>query len=116
MVKLPSEVTTWTWGEAAGVAVLSAFAAAAGEVSAAKLGLKKAIDINPAMSTSCFMLRDSTRMGTILRYVLHRHTRRYEVCTQSHRLLASGQRANGLFQPPMGPQKRRPLHFAHRGH
>ena len=52
-------------------------------------------------------------MGTILRYVhAHRHTLR----AFAHRLIASGECANRLIQPPVGAQRRRAIHSAHRGH
>src|SRR6202051_4711583 len=95
-VKLPIEVTTWTCGEAAGAAgavglggALAAAAApaaglaaggcagacaalaagvsvAAGAASAARLEAEQVAEINPKTISSCFMLRDSTRRGTIL--------------------------------------------------
>ncbi len=72
---------------------------------------------SPASSSSCFMLRDSTRIGTILRYVrIKSAARRHAFCAQSHRLLAPRQCADGVFQPPLGAQKRRAVHFAHRRH
>src|SRR6202789_2747937 len=89
MMKLPIEVTTRTWVAGAALVaaaepsvfawVLAAAAPApelaaavpdaAGGASAAKFKVGKAAEINPAMSIICFMLRDSTRIGTILRYV-----------------------------------------------
>src|SRR5271165_5615369 len=111
MMKFPMEVTTWIWGavaDAAGAAgatglvwVLAASAAgdaeagaaaAAGAVSAAKLAAGQVPNINPTVTSSCFMLRDSTRIGTILRYVrtLRFLARDHAVCTQPHRFLAPG--------------------------
>src|SRR5580692_8819766 len=59
------EVTTWIRGEAV-EAVAAAGTAALGGVSAAKLGLRHAAEINPRTSSKCFIRRDSTRIGTIL--------------------------------------------------
>src|ERR1700731_1464991 len=64
-VKLPREVTTWTRGEAVEVAG-AVGAGAFGCVSAAKLTGSQVVEIKPMMSSRCFMLRDSTRIGTIL--------------------------------------------------
>src|ERR1700728_2560525 len=82
MMKLPIEVTTRTWVAGAEVVAAAPDAAAApapelaavvpdaaGGASAAKFKVGKAAKINPTMSIICFMLRDSTRIGTILRYV-----------------------------------------------
>ena len=59
------EVTTWTRGEAVEAAA-AAGAAALGGVSAAKLGPRHVAEINPKISSKCFIPRDSTRIGTIL--------------------------------------------------
>src|ERR1700678_4612820 len=113
MMKLPIEVTTRTWIAGAGVVAAAAVLAlagapdaaaapapelaavvpdAAGGASAAKFKVGKAAEINPTMSIICFMLRDSTRIGTILRYVRNARlaARHHALCTQPHRFPAFG--------------------------
>src|SRR5580692_9275684 len=112
MMKLPIEVTTRTWvaGAAVVVAAVLVLAAApeaaaapapelvavvpdaAGGASAAKFKVGKAAEINPTMSIICFMLRDSTRIGTILRYVRYARlsVRHDAFCAQPDRFPAFG--------------------------
>src|SRR5882757_7708309 len=66
---------------------------------------------SPRTSSSCFILRDSTRMGTILTHVVASH---HTVCAQSDRIPAFGKCTNGLFQPSVGAEERRAVYFAHR--
>ncbi len=67
---------------------------------------------NRRISNNCFILRDSTRIGTILRYVRNQRVAgHHAVCAQSHGFLAPGQCADGFFQPSLGPQKRRTASF-----
>ncbi len=83
----------------AGADDAAAFAdAGGGDVSAADAEVDHAAQSNPTVTISCFMLRDSTRMGTILRYVLNSCTAsRHPVCTQPHGSLHLGNARTAFF-------------------